>query len=217
MHLYGYDFKGDTVTYQSKIAQVPNTQITDIVYDESGDIYWVGSQDEGLYAMKFDENDATSIQVEKIRNNEMLQHTSIQSITVDRDDYLWLSTRGEGVYKLAVSLEDLSITEFINFSEHNGLGSINTTEVFQDLEGNIWIGTYGNGLAALFDEAFTFHDYKDQTGNSLYSVLTDEDGFWMAGNGKLIKYTSGLQASMEIYGAENGLPQDRIPYTLEPS
>ncbi len=210
MHLYSYDFDSDTITYQYKIAQVPYTQITDIVHDEQGGLYWVGSQDDGLYAMKFDENDAASTLVKKIGNDEMLKYTSVMSITLDRDGYLWLSTRGEGVYKLKVDPEDLTISEFINFSEHNGLGSKYTTEVFQDLEGNIWISTYGNGLAGLFDEAFTFHDYQDPTGNTLYSVLTDDGGFWMAGNGRLIRITAGLQASREVYGASHGIPQDRI-------
>jgi ligand-binding sensor domain-containing protein/serine phosphatase RsbU (regulator of sigma subunit) len=210
MHLYEYDFASDTITYKDKIAAVPYSQITDIAYDREKGMYWIGSKDDGLFAMKFDENDATSIMVEKIAKDELLKYTSILSITLDRDNYLWLSTMGEGVYKLAISPDDLTIMELKNFSEHNGLDFKNITDVFQDLEGNIWISTYGNGLAALFDEAFTFHGYQDQTGKTLYSVLTDEEGFWMAGHGKLIRYKSGLQASMKEYGPGNGLPQDRI-------
>ena len=215
MHLYGYDFTADTITYQSKISAAPNTQITDIVYDGQGGLFWIGSQDEGLHALKLDENDAASSTVEKIGNDDILKYTSIMSITVDRDGYLWLSTRGEGVYKLAVRVDDMTITEFVNFSEHNGLGSRYTTEVFQDLEGNFWISTYGNGLAGLFDEAFTFHDYQDQTGTTLSAVLTDEEGFWMAGNGKLVRYNTGLQSTKKEYGPGNGLPQDKITALFE--
>ncbi|MEE9461760.1 MAG: two-component regulator propeller domain-containing protein [Bacteroidales bacterium] len=215
MHLYGYDFTADTITYQSKISAAPNTQITDIVYDGQGGLFWIGSQDEGLHALKLDENDAASSTVEKIGNDNILKYTSIMSITVDRDGYLWLSTRGEGVYKLAVRVDDMTITEFVNFSEHNGLGSRYTTEVFQDLEGNFWISTYGNGLAGLFDEAFTFHDYQDQTGTTLSAVLTDEEGFWMAGNGKLVRYNTGLQSTKKEYGPGNGLPQDKITALFE--
>jgi ligand-binding sensor domain-containing protein len=215
MHLYGYDFSSDTITYQSKISAVPNTQITDIVYDGQGGLFWIGSLDEGLHALKFDENNAASSSVEKIGNDEMLKYTSVLSITLDRAGYLWLSTRGEGVYKLAVGLDDMAITEFINFSQHNGLGFKYTTEVFQDLEGNFWISTYGNGLAGLFDEAFTFHDYQDQSGTTISAVLTDEEGFWMAGNGKLVRYMTGLQSTMKEYSSANGLPQDKITALFE--
>ncbi len=215
LHLYGYDFTADTITYQSKISAAPSTQITDIVYDGQGGLFWIGSQDEGLHALKLDENDAASSSVEKIGNDDILKYTSIMSIMVDRDGYLWLSTRGEGVYKLAVRVDNMTITEFVNFSEHNGLGSRYTTEVFQDLEGNIWISTYGNGLAGLFDEAFTFHDYQDQTGTTLSAVLTDEEGFWMAGNGKLVRYNTGLQSTMQEFGPGNGLPQDKITALFE--
>jgi len=215
MHLYGYDFSADTITYLSKISAVPNTQITDIVHDVRGDLFWIGSQDEGLHALKLDENNAASSPVEKIGNDDILKYTSILSITVDRDGYLWLSTRGEGLYKLAVSVDDMSITEFVNFGEHNGLGSKYTTDVFQDLEGNFWISTYGNGLAGLFDEAFTFHDYQDQTGTTLSAVLADEKGFWMAGTGKLVRYNTGLLSTMTEYGPGNGLPQDKITALFE--
>ncbi len=215
LHLYGYDFAADTITYQSKISQVPYTQVTDISHDEGRGIYWIGSQDEGLFAMKFDDGEVPSILVEKIGNEKMLRYTSIQSITLDRDDYLWLSTRGEGVYKLAVNTENLSITEFVNFNELNGLASKNTTEVFQDIEGNIWIGTYGNGLAGLFDEAFTFHDYQDQNGTTLSAVLADDDGFWMAGHGKLVRYNKGLLSTSKEYGPVNGLPRDKITALFE--
>jgi ligand-binding sensor domain-containing protein/serine phosphatase RsbU (regulator of sigma subunit) len=214
IHLYGYDFSADTITYRSKIPRVPNTQITDIVYDQGG-LFWLASQDEGLHALKLDENDPTSSLVSKIGNDDLLKFTSILSITVDRDGYLWLSTRGEGVYKLRVRADDLAITEFVNFSDHNGLGAKYTTEVFQDLEGNFWISTYGNGLAGLFDEAFTFHDYQDQTGTTLSAVLTDEEGFWMAGNGKLVRYQTGLRSTMKEYGPGNGLPQDKITALYE--
>ncbi len=215
LHLYGYDFTADTITYQSKISAAPNTQITDIVYDGQGGLFWIGSKDEGLHALKLDENDAASSPVEKIGNDDILKYTSIMSIMVDREGYLWLSTRGEGVYKLAVRVDDMTITEFVNFSEHNGLGSRYTTEVFQDLEGNFWISTYGKGLAGLFDEAFTFHDYQDQTGTTLSAVLTDEEGFWMAGNGKLVRYNTGLQSTKKEYGPGNGLPQDKITALFE--
>jgi ligand-binding sensor domain-containing protein/serine phosphatase RsbU (regulator of sigma subunit) len=215
MHLYNYDFTSDSITYLSKISAAPYAQITDIVYDGNEGIFWFGTMDEGLHALRFNEDDAASSPVKKIGNGEMLTYTSVLSITVDREGYLWLSTRGEGVYKLAVGLKDMAINELVNFNEDNGLGSKYATGVFQDLEGNIWISTYGNGLAALFDEAFTFHEYQDPTGSTLTAVLTDDEGYWMAGHGKLVRYKTGLQSTKKEYGPANGLPLDKITALFE--
>ena len=215
MHHYEYDFSADTITYRSRITAVPGTQITDIVYDGPEGVYWIGTQDEGLHAMRFEEDNPASPSVDKIGSGDLLMYTSILSITIDREGYLWLSTRGEGVYKLAVGTDPMAIEEVVNFNESNGLDSRYVTDVFQDLEGNFWIPTYGNGLAGLFDEAFTFHDYQDPTGTTLSAVLADEDGFWMAGNGRLVRHNSGLQSTSITYGTANGLPPDKITALYE--
>ncbi|MCK4745625.1 MAG: hypothetical protein KAT15_01245, partial [Bacteroidales bacterium] len=211
LHIYSYDFSSaDTISYIDKISNAPYAQITDIVYDEAGDLYWIGSQDEGLYFLKINPGDPGKSPVGKIGKDDMLKYTSVLSILVDNDGYLWLSTQGEGVYKISVDRMDLSIEELVNFSEHNGLGIRYTREVFQDLEGNIWISTYGNGLAALFNEAMTFHDYSDRMGNTIQSVIADEEGYWMAGTGKLVRVKTGLQGSVQELTASSGLPDDKI-------
>ncbi|MFC2115338.1 two-component regulator propeller domain-containing protein [Bacteroidota bacterium] len=211
LHIYSYDFSvEDTINYIDKVSQSPYTQITDILYDKAGDLFWVGSSDEGLYSLKINPGDPGKSLMRKIGNDEMLPTTSILSILVDNDGYLWLSTQGEGVFKVSVNRLDLGIEDLVNFSEHNGLGVRFAREVYQDIEGNIWISTYGNGLAALFNEALTFHDYNDRMGNTVQSVLADEEGYWMAGTGKLIRIKTGLQASTKEYTSANGVPSGKI-------
>ncbi len=211
LHVYACDFSSaDTITYIEKISGVPYTQITDIVYDKAGDLYWIGSLDEGLYSLKINPDDPGNSLVGKIGDDKMLQYTSILSILVDNEGYLWLSTQGEGVYKVSVNRMDPGIEELINFSEHNGLGIRFVREVFQDLEGNIWIGTYGNGLAALFNEALTFYEYSDRMGNTIQSVIADDEGYWMAGTGKLVRVKTGFGGSTQVFTASNGVPADKI-------
>ncbi len=211
LHVYSYDFTApDTISYLDKVARVPYAQITAIVRDPGGDIYWLGSQDEGLYSLKVNTENPGSSAIAKIGNDELLRYTSVNSILVDNDGYLWLSTQGEGVYKVGVNRTDNSIEELVNFSEHNGLGIRFTREVFQGLEGNIWIATYGNGLASLFNEALTLHEYSDRMGSTINSILTDEEGYWMAGTGKLVRVQTGLNGSVREYTASRGLPADKI-------
>ena len=211
LHVYSYDFSSpDTIAYIGTVAGLPKTQITSIVYDVEGKLYWLGTVDEGLYAMKFDPANPAASRVQKIGRGDALQRTPVLSIMIDRDGYLWLSTQGEGVYKLNVDRSSLDIEEMVNFNEKNGLGIRFVREVFQDLEGNIWICTYGNGLAGLFDEALTFHDYSDRAGSTVGSVITDDEGYWMAGTGKLVRVKTGMNGSRKEYTGSNGVPDDRI-------
>jgi ligand-binding sensor domain-containing protein/serine phosphatase RsbU (regulator of sigma subunit) len=211
LHVYSYDFSSaDTIAYLGKVAGVPRTQITSIVYDESGDRYWLGSLEDGLYCLKLDPGNPANSRVVKIGHDDILRKTPVLSVMVDQDGYLWLSTQGEGVYKLRLNRTDLQIEEMVNFNEQNGLGIRFIREVFQDREGNIWICTYGNGLAGLFDEALTFHDYSDRVGSTISSVITDDEGYWMAGTGKLVRVRMGMDASIREYTPANGMPDDKI-------
>ncbi len=211
LHVYEYELaSGDSIHFIEKVTGLPRTQITAIVYDEIGDLYWLGTQDEGLYSMKLNPQNPAGSAIARVGGEEFLPSASILSILVDDSEILWLSTQGEGVYKLNVNRVDMGIEELVNFNENNGLGIRFVREVFQDIEGNIWIATYGGGLAALFSEALTFHPYSDRTGTTVTSVLADEEGYWMAGTGKLVRVRTGLQGSTQEYTASNGLPNDRI-------
>ncbi len=210
LHVFSYDFSTDTVRYLAKVSGVPYTQITDIVYNEEADLYWLGSQGEGLFALKLHDGDAREAEVTRLGNGDLLAHTPVLDIFRDSQDYLWLSTGGEGLYKVSVNTGDLNISEFEHFNSQNGLGIDYIREAFEDLEGNMWVATYGNGLAALFDEAFTFYDYSDGGGKTIYSVLEDTGGYWMGGRGRLTRVITGLKDTEEVYGRSQGLPDDRI-------
>ncbi len=211
LHVYSYDFSAaDTVSYIEKINKIPYAQVTSIVYDETGDLFWIGTQDEGLHSLKLNTGSPASSDVVKLDSDEILKRTSILSILVDIDGSLWLSTQGEGAYKISVNRMNMEIEELVNFGENNGLGIRFTREVFQDIEGNIWIATYGKGLAGLFNEALTFHEYSDRMGNTLYSVITDEAGYWMGGTGRMVRVKTGIKGSSQEYTTSNGLPDDRI-------
>ena len=211
LHIYDYNFSSaDTISYLARINEVPYTQITDIRFDRDADLYWLGSRDEGLYSMKVNASDPGSSSVVKIGSGDVLKYTSIISILLDNQGFVWLSTQGEGVYKLGINRVNMELEGMENFGEHNGLGIRFTREVYQDQEGNIWIATYGNGLSALMNEALTFHPYEDRMGTTVSAVYTDQDGYWMAGNAKLVRVISGLQSSVREYGRQNGLPDDRI-------
>jgi len=207
LHLYEYDSEQDTAFPITKINEIPYTIVSSIMYDEERNTYWIGTQDEGLYSLKLDESNAPT--VTKILTESALKRTTVLHIFQDAQQHLWLSTQGEGVYKLTITGEN-EVAELINYNEENGLGALFVREVFEDIEGNIWIGTYGNGLAALFDEAFVFYRYEEVLGSNIYSVTTYEEGFWMGGNGQIMKIALNSLDGNETYGHSNGIPDDRI-------
>jgi ligand-binding sensor domain-containing protein/serine phosphatase RsbU (regulator of sigma subunit) len=210
LHMFSYDFTGDTVSYLEKVPGIPYTQVTDIVYNSDAGLYLIGTGGEGLLGVRFAGESAASAVVSRIDIEDRLQSTHIISIFRDSKDYIWLSTKSEGLYKISLNIMDLSITELVQFNQENGLGTEYTMETFEDVEGNIWIGTFGDGLAALFDEAFTFYEYNDLGGNTIYSVLADSNGYWMGGEGQMVRVNRGVTTTTQVYNSSNGLPNDRI-------
>jgi ligand-binding sensor domain-containing protein/serine phosphatase RsbU (regulator of sigma subunit) len=209
LHLYEFDAVNDTAWPVTKISQIPSTAINSIIKRKNSDLYLIGTQDEGLYGLN------TGIggnpeEVFKLETSASLKYTSILSLMEDSRDHIWLSTQGEGVYKMILSGDSRTITELINFNQNNGLGSINIRDVYEDNEGNIWVGTYGDGLAALFDEAFVFYNYETDLGSYIYSVLTDGEDFWIGGENRIMKISSGVDKNRELYGPSSGIPHDKI-------
>jgi ligand-binding sensor domain-containing protein/serine phosphatase RsbU (regulator of sigma subunit) len=209
LHLYEYDAARDTAWAVSKISQIPNTVINSIIKRKNSDLYLIGTQDEGLYAIKTG-NAGNPEEVFKLETANSLKYTFIQDLTEDSRDHIWISTQGEGIYKIDLSADSRTITELINFNENNGLGSLNNRDVYEDSEGNIWIGTYGKGLAALFDEAFVFYDFEQELGSYIYSVLTEGEDSWIGGEGRIMKIMSGMDKENELYGTSSGIPRDKI-------
>ena len=210
LHMYSYDLAGDTITYLEKVPGISYTEVTSINFNSEAGLYLIGTGGKGLLGVRFAGESAGSAIVTKIDSDGILQYTHILSIFCDSQDYIWLSTKSEGIYKMRINTSDLSISELVQFNKENGLGANYITDAFEDVEGNIWMGTYGDGLAALFDEAFTFHEYNDPGGNTIFSVLADSTGYWMGGMGQLVRIDFGLHTTRQVFNRSNGLPDDRI-------
>ena len=209
LHIYEYDAANDTAWHVSKIQQVPSTTINSIEKKSDSDIFLIGTQDEGLYCLKAGVSGDPE-EIFKPESPSTFRNISILDLTEDSRGHIWLSTRGDGVYKIDLSDDSRSVSEFINFNETNGLGSMFVRDVFEDIEGNIWIGTYGDGLAALFDEAFVFYKFEEEIGPVVYSVLPDGNGYWIGGEGRIMKLFPGTDKEPEIYGSSHGIPRDGI-------
>lgn len=208
LHLYDFDPLHDTAIVISKISQVPYTTVNVIMKRKDQPTYLIGTQDEGVYCLKI--FDHANFEVTRLETDSYLKYSSVLEIMEDRHNHIWLSTQGEGVYKIDLAPDSKSIINIINFNDQNGLGSLFIREVFEDIEGNIWISTYGNGLAALFNEAFVFYNFEDEIGSDIYSVMADEDVFWIGGEGRIKQVDRNQENNNILFGPSDGIPRDRI-------
>jgi len=208
LYLYDFDPVHDTAIMISKINQIPYATVNKIKKRKDQPTYLIGTQDEGIFCMMMFDN--ANYEVTKLETDSYLKHSSILGILEDRHNHIWLSTQGEGVYKIDLSSDSKNITNLVNFDESNGLGSVFIREAYEDFEGNIWICTYGNGLAALFDEAFVFYNFDKEIGSDIYSVVVDDDLYWIGGEGRIMQTGGDPENDKAIYGPADGIPRDRI-------
>lgn len=154
---FGYSQKYHfSVEYITKKDGLSNTEITSIVQDRHGFI-WFGTLN-GLnrfdgYSVKVYQNipgDSTS-----------LSDNSITSLLIDSQGDLWVGTENNGL-----SVYDRNRDKFINYTYNplnmNSLSNQYVTSIKEDSEGNIWVGSI-MGLNKYQRESKNFKRYLRRT------------------------------------------------------
>jgi ligand-binding sensor domain-containing protein/serine phosphatase RsbU (regulator of sigma subunit) len=207
--IYSYNEAGK-IKFLSTIAGLPQTKINFITRHENSNFFWVGTEDGGFF--KITSSGKNKYTVENVTPVFHLENANVQSISEDKTGNLWVSTLGKGLYKYSLSPTG-DPKDFVNYNKLNGLGQDDIKNSFQDREGNIWIGTFGGGLANLLNESFVSFDFKKELkDNNVLAVCYDKDGYWLAGNGTLIKKKN--DKTSEVYTKAFGLPLDNITSLL---
>ncbi len=195
----------------SKIENLPSTKIQCIAKKKDSDSFWVGTQDDGLFLLTPSANATQSFQVKHVGEEYNIGYLNIQSIFEDIDGNLWLATFGDGVVKLVIYPVTGELVNSFTYSEANGLPGNNIKYVFQDIEGNIWICTFGDGLANLLSDAFTFYSFNEERpGESIFSLLSDEEGVWLGGERGILKIDKYTGNEILFISDEKGLFGSRI-------
>lgn len=210
--VYSYADKLAEIKEIGRVDQLPLTKIQVIYKPELQDIFYVGTEDEGIYKLIPNEG-KPGFKVENLGKILGIEFENIQSVFQDVENNLWISTFGKGLLKVIVKTNG-SFKDVIHYNSSNGLGIDFVKNVFQDREGNIWVSTYGNGLAALVDESFTFFDYQKIIGKNILSVAFHPDGYFIGGERSILKITNGLKKETSVIGASNGLPADQVKALL---
>lgn len=206
VELYAYDTDPQKIKFISLIQGLPSTKVNTIRRRSQGNIFWVGTEDEGLFKISQSAKDVYT--AENFGALVNLQNENVQNVIEDEKSTLWISTKGKGLFKVILSGSIANpVQDFINYNSSNGLDMDLIKSTFKDSEGNIWVATYGKGLSALINESFVYYDFKKEIKeNNIQSVCYAKDGYWVGGTNTIVHVLAGLKKSRETFGTSAGLP-----------
>lgn len=169
-----------------KVKQyLSDVQERSLYVDNRGDI-WVGTLDQGLYAITIDDSGRSQLHTFKHEpdNPHSLGANEVGCIFQDRTGKLWVGTNGGGV-----SMIDPIGPKFVHYAhipnDPSSLSDNIVKGLAEDIHGNIWVGTHGGGLDILQSGSHHFLHHqpisKNPTDNLVISIMTRRNGeVWAA-------------------------------------
>ncbi len=169
------------------------------VFIDSRQRVWFGTDGQGLSVLDHgvlkNFSHATHVHTDSLREEDFRLH-AVYSITEDQQGHIWLSTDKAGIF-------EFDGENFLHLTVKEGVRDVEITSLATDANGQILI-VHPTGIDLLDPSSKHLIYYDNEVGVSrldpnLNAVCTDPYGnIWIAGNNKIIKYTS-LKDSLEIH------------------
>jgi ligand-binding sensor domain-containing protein/serine phosphatase RsbU (regulator of sigma subunit) len=210
--LYLYRISDDKEVFEliSKITSIPSTKISCIFKIPTKDIYYIGTEDEGLYTLDGKGFTLANYSILSVKPSKELEGASIESVCNDVQGNYWIGTKSQGLFELVPQKSGKGYSDLIHYDENNGLGDRYIKGVYKDREGIIWIATYNNGLASLSGE-FVFYDFSDmKAGKSFTALYADKEYLWIGTDMGLIRVNQNKPSDKIFLNSKNGLPNDKV-------
>ncbi len=210
LSIYRYDQELETYIHTGDIAELQYLLVQEIEQAVSENEFWVGTEDEGLYAVTGSGYDPGSYTVEKIGEEQGLAYARISAIVLDGERRVWVTDNGTGIHRIELDTSG-KLGHSVLFNQENGIPDEYINHVFIDEEGNQWFSTSGNGIAVLRDQAFTFFTlWDDEQVTDVSAMCTRGKDHWFGGSGRLAHYSEDSPTDVTHLNTANGLPNDRI-------
>ena len=194
----------DLTQHDSYYAPILKNRITDIHFDKSNNVLWVGTFGRGLLKLNLKGND-----INRIPLNDEIRY--VNSIAQDADGYIWLVTEKDGIYK---STEN-KISPNLHFSLWEKSHKNNHYCLHKDRNGGLWFGDdKGNILWVNPTTGETvIHQLNPETADSAVTAsilklyLNSQNHLWIATEkgihrasrkGKQIKFTGGYEKARNL-------------------
>lgn len=194
-----------------RIKDLPFSQVKALIKGKEKNTYLVGTDEEGLYAVRGSGNDPAEFKVSKLGDEQGLQYSIVNALMLDNNGYLWVSDFGVGVYRFKIT--DLNkLTDKFLFDTRGGLPQEYIEDIFKDDEGDVWFASNSNGIAVLRDQAFTFYEQVNGVDvpeiTSMSMIGTD---YWFGSKEGKIFYSNPTEpGKTKTFTTLNGLPRERI-------
>ncbi len=206
--LCSIDNEGGKASVRVTVSELEFVKIQDIQPSHSDNIFWIGTEDKGVFRIELNGEKYTIIPV----GQQYLAGENVQAVFEDDQKNLWVSSLRSGVYKLQGdgkgNFENSTV-----FNKENGLSGNAVKKVFEDLEGNIWIATYGEGIDLITGHPLTLTEFdKEGIDNDIQAIAaTDDRTFFIGGFGGLFKFKKGIDKTpLKI----SGIPSGRVTALL---
>lgn len=178
------------------------TNKLNIIYEDKEGIYWIGTEDWGLY--KFDPATFKFNYFWLDSSNEKL---NINSIFQDSDGYLWVGSFGGGLFK--INKEKNEIKRYLNNQED--IKSISSNVIYsinEDRKKRLWISTFRGGLNLYNKETDDFTVFKEKDGlpsNYVKAVIADKNNvLWLTTNKGLVRFNPETNR-IRIFNEKDGI------------
>ena len=163
-----------------------NNIVRAISKDKSGTI-WAGTQEDGLYSLKFGNNTPLIKHYKNIpTNSNTLNINKILSLYTDHHNNLWIGTWNGGVNKL--NLHSQHFTNIRHKDKANDLSENMVWSIAPKGSNKYWIGTHGSGICSFKkDTPYFSQEINTKSVNSISGLYFDETNkiLWVGtwGNG----------------------------------
>jgi signal transduction histidine kinase/ligand-binding sensor domain-containing protein/DNA-binding response OmpR family regulator len=190
-----------------------NNIVRAVSKDKSGTV-WAGTQEDGLYSLKFNDK---LVEIEHFKNvptnSNTLNINKILSLFTDKNNNLWIGTWNGGVNKL--SLHSRQFINTRNKGKENDLSENMVWCITKQESGKYWLGTNGSGICSLEkDKSFFSETVSTQEENSVSSLYYDKtnkllwEGTW--GNGLKVYSMPERKPILKMELDKSLLNNDRI-------
>lgn len=177
-------------TYQQYEGLIGDV-ISSIVERKDGSIL-IGNNCGGINILKGD----------SIHHITQLDNSCVWSLLEDHEGTIWCGTNGGGIYLIK---DDKNISSFVNKLNGNIIYAL-----FQAKDKSIWIGTE-NGITRYKNGLLKSYDIPGHKSLQVNYITQDNKGvIWFGSNKGLGSISS--QNRIELYGEEDGLPNNNVQY-----
>ncbi len=171
-------FDDEEITFITGAEELNYYKVQDIQQSNNPDLFFIGTEDNGLYAAGFSNN---TINLRRIGEEDIFTRSRVQSLMIDEDGALWISTFGNGLIKAETDSATANILSYEVLEVTTGLPGNDIKTCYEDNWGNIWIGQFGTGVSVLSSEAYKFFTPGNLKNENNIIYVSENQGYVFAG------------------------------------